>query len=83
MMNMCFTVNNEALGCLIREYRKEVLGITMTEVAKRTGYTVSNVSLFESGKVASLNLFVWYLRMGFPVSDLQWCSNMDVMSDRE
>lgn len=81
-MDMCFTVNNEALGSLIREYRKESLGITMTEVAKRTGYTISNVSLFETGKVASLNLFVWYLRMGFPVSDLQWCSNMEMMDYR-
>ena len=78
---MCFTVNNEALGSLIREYRKESLGITMTEVAKRTGYTISNVSLFETGKVASMNLFVWYLRMGFPVSDLEWCSNMEMMNE--
>ncbi len=43
-------------------------GLTQEDIAIRTGYTVSHISMFETGKTKSLPLFLFYRRLGLDIS---------------
>ena len=51
-------------------YRKLVLKCRQVDVANETGFTVSNVSAFETGRNDSSLILLWYLSHGLTLGQL-------------
>lgn len=51
-------------------YRKKVLKNTQKDVAKETGFSVGNVSAFETGRNDSTMIFLWYLKHGMTLGQV-------------
>lgn len=58
------------LGHKCALYRKKILKCTQMDVAKETGFTVSNVSAFETGRNDSSLILIWYLMHGMTLDQL-------------
>ena len=58
------------LGHKCALYRKKILKCTQMDVAKETGFTVSNVSAFETGRNDSSLILIWYLMHGLTLDQL-------------
>ena len=58
------------LGHKCAVYRKKILKCTQMDVAKETGFTVSNVSAFETGRNDSSLILIWYLMHGLTLEQL-------------
>ena len=58
------------LGHKCAAYRKHVLKCTQMDVAKETGFTVSNISAFETGRNDSSLILLWYLLHGLSLEKL-------------
>lgn len=63
-------MNMLTLGHKCALYRKKILKCTQIEVAKDTGFTVSNVSAFETGRNDSSLILLWYLSHGLTLEQL-------------
>ena len=59
-----------ALGHKCALYRKKILKCTQMDVARETGFTVSNVSAFETGRNDSSIILLWYLMHGLTLEQL-------------
>lgn len=53
------------LGDTCKEFRKSI-GLTQSTVADLTGYTISNISMFEQGHVNNMRLLLFYIQEGLP-----------------
>lgn len=51
-------------------YRKKVLKCTQKDVSIETGFSVSNVSAFETGRNDSTMIFLWYLKHGMTLEQV-------------
>lgn len=58
------------IGRRCANYRKKVLRCTQLDVARETGYTVSNVSAFETGRNDSSLIMLWYLIHGMTLEQV-------------
>ena len=65
-----YRIRSELLGCICRAYRIEQLQMTQRQVAKDTGYTLSNVNKFELGRSSSVVLLLYYLSKGLPLDEV-------------
>lgn len=63
-------MNMLMLGHKCALYRKKILKCTQIDVAKDTGFTVSNVSAFETGRNDSSIILLWYLSHGLTLEQL-------------
>lgn len=63
-------MNMLMLGHKCALYRKKILKCTQMDVAKETGFTVSNVSAFETGRNDSSLILIWYLMHGLTLDQL-------------
>lgn len=63
-------MNMLMLGHKCALYRKKILKCTQMDVAKETGFTVSNVSAFETGRNDSSLILLWYLTHGLTLDQL-------------
>lgn len=63
-------MNMLVLGHKCALYRKKILKCTQMDVAKETGFTVSNVSAFETGRNDSSLILLWYLMHGLTLEQL-------------
>lgn len=63
-------MNMLMLGHKCALYRKKILKCTQMDVAKETGFTVSNVSAFETGRNDSSLILIWYLMHGLTLEQL-------------
>lgn len=63
-------MNMLMLGHKCGLYRKKILKCTQMDVAKETGFTVSNVSAFETGRNDSSLILLWYLMHGLTLDQL-------------
>lgn len=63
-------MNMLMLGRKCALYRKKILKCTQQDVAKETGFTVSNVSAFETGRNDSSLILLWYLSHGLTLDQL-------------
>lgn len=63
-------MNMLMLGHKCAVYRKKILKCTQMDVAKETGFTVSNVSAFETGRNDSSLILIWYLMHGLTLEQL-------------
>ena len=63
-MNMVY------VGHRCQYYRKKVLKCTQEEVSRETGFSVGNVSAFETGRNDSTLIFLWYLCHGMKVEQI-------------
>ena len=63
-------MNMLMLGHKCALYRKKILKCTQMDVARETGFTVSNVSAFETGRNDSSLILLWYLTHGLTLEQL-------------
>ena len=63
-------MNMLTIGHKCALYRKKILKCTQMEVAKEIGYTVSNVSAFETGRNDSSIILLWYMSHGLTLEQL-------------
>lgn len=59
------------VGKACKRYRKQVLNLSVYEVARKTGYSVSNIYAFETGRVNNCLLLIWYMSKGFKLEDIK------------
>lgn len=58
------------VGHRCSHYRKKVLKNTQKDVAAETGFSVGNVSAFETGRNDSTLIFLWYLKHGMTLEQV-------------
>ena len=63
-------MNMLTIGHKCALYRRKVLKSTQLDVARETGFTVSNISAFETGRNDSSLIMLWYLRHGLTLEQL-------------
>lgn len=62
--------NMITIGNRCRQYRKNVLKVTLSDVAESTGYSKENISAFECGRNANSLILLWYISKGISVDQL-------------
>ena len=63
-------LNMLVVGYRCGYYRKKVLKNTQKDVSNDTGFSVSNVSAFETGRNDSTMIFLWYLKHGMTLEQV-------------
>lgn len=63
-------LNMLVVGYRCGYYRKKVLKCTQKDVADETGFSVGNVSAFETGRNDSTMIFIWYLKHGMTLEQV-------------
>lgn len=63
-------MNMLTIGHRCRHYRKRVLKCRQIDVARDTGFSVGNVSAFETGRNDSSLILLWYMLHGMTLSQL-------------
>lgn len=63
-------MNMTILGKRCARYRKKVLKSPQIDVAKETGFSISNVSAFETGRNDSSLILLWYMSHGLTLDQL-------------
>ena len=63
-------LNMLVVGHRCSHYRKKILKSTQKEVATETGFSVGNVSAFETGRNDSTLIFLWYLKHGMTLEQV-------------
>lgn len=53
-----------------KKYRQSI-GKYQQDVAQETGYSVENISAFETGRNDNLRIFLWYIDNGMDISNLR------------
>lgn len=53
-----------------RSYREKAK-ISRADVAQETGYTVSNIAMFERGYTNNMLIFMWYLLNVIPLAEVE------------
>lgn len=56
---------------LCKNYRMNILKMTQSDVAKELGYTRTNISEFENGRNRNFTIFLWYIKKGLPLTDVE------------
>lgn len=51
------------LGATCRRFRKSI-DMTLSDVARDTGYTIQNISAFECGHNNNMKIYLWYVDHG-------------------
>lgn len=65
---MKYTLKNaKAVGESCRRFRIEELGMTQQQVAEEIGVTQGSVHQFETGKIVSWHILVFYLNRGWSI----------------
>ena len=63
-------MNMLSIGHRCRHYRKRVLKCRQIDVARETGFSVGNVSAFETGRNDNSIILLWYMLHGMTLSQL-------------
>lgn len=56
---------------LCKNYRMTELKMTQADVANELGYTRTNISEFENGRNRNFAIFLWYIKKGLPLADVE------------
>lgn len=57
------------LGRACRTYRQK-RGVTQADVANQLGYSVENISAFETGRNDNCRILLWYFENGMTINDV-------------
>ena len=63
-------MNMLIIGHRCSNYRKRVLKCHQSDVARDTGFSVGNVSAFETGRNDNSIILLWYMSHGMTLSQL-------------
>lgn len=63
-------LNMLVVGHRCSYYRKKVLKCSQKEVSLDTGYSIGNISAFETGRNDSTIIFLWYLKHGMTLNQV-------------
>lgn len=63
-------MNMLSIGHRCRHYRKRILKCKQLDVARETGFSISNISAFETGRNDSGLIMLWYLLHGMTLEQI-------------
>ena len=58
------------IGQRCKRYRKRILKCTQKDLSKETGFSVGNISAFETGRNDSSLILLWYLSHGMTLEQV-------------
>lgn len=62
-------ISLQELGRRCKTFRNE-LGLLQSDVARETGYSVENISSFETGRNDNARILLWYVKHGLTAENI-------------
>lgn len=63
-------LNMLVIGHRCKRYRKRILKCTQEDISKETGFSIGNISAFETGRNDSALILLWYLSHGMTIDNV-------------